>query len=455
MVGALESTLQAYDGNGNMSSSKGPLLATTGTAYDALNRVIQVVDPAGGVTAYSYDNANNLLQVSDPLGHVTSYSYSGLNDPLKQVSPDTGTTTSTYDSAGNVLTQADSRGVVTAFTYDSLNRVKLAVHSRTGFPTETHNFTYDSGANGKGHLTPLVDSVGTTAWTYTQQGRVATKSQTVGTVTQTLSMIYNPAGQLTAVTTPSGQVLGYSYVNNRVVGITLNGAVLLGGATTEPFGPLNAWNWGNGLHTFRDYDLDGRIVTWEFRNGISVLRNDLAFDAADRLVSISDPANPVAKQIYQFDALDRLTQAQTGTVITRTQTFAYDANSNRLAVTTDGSATTLSYSGSGNQLQTLNGNVAVDYLAGHASLAFTYNNANRLISAADGSAVIATFGVNGLGQRISKVVGGTTTTLSVFDERGYRIGDYDGNGNMIEETVWLDDLPVATLRPTGTGNPTL
>ena len=29
------------------------------------------------------------------------------------------------------------------------------------------------------------------------------------------------------------------------------------------------------------------------------------------------------------------------------------------------------------------------------------------------------------------------------------LGEYDGSGNLIEETVWLNDIPVATLRPSG------
>ena len=55
---------------------------------------------------------------------------------------------------------------------------------------------------------------------------------------------------------------------------------------------------------------------------------------------------------------------------------------------------------------------------------------------------------------MSKTVGGLTT-LFVYDEQGHLLGEYDGAGNLIQETVWLEDLPVATLRPTGAqGNPT-
>jgi len=29
--------------------------------------------------------------------------------------------------------------------------------------------------------------------------------------------------------------------------------------------------------------------------------------------------------------------------------------------------------------------------------------------------------------------------------RGHLIGEYDGSGNLVEETIWLGDIPVATL----------
>jgi RHS repeat-associated protein len=39
----------------------------------------------------------------------------------------------------------------------------------------------------------------------------------------------------------------------------------------------------------------------------------------------------------------------------------------------------------------------------------------------------------------------------VYDESGHLLGEYDGSGNLIEETVWMGDVPVATLQPNGTG----
>ena len=182
-----------------------------------------------------------------------------------------------------------------------------------------------------------------TSWTYNSQGRVAAKTQQVGGVTRALSYGYNAAGQITTITTPSGQLLGYSYLNNRVSAITVNGVALLAGIVSAPFGPVSAWKWSNGLFSFRDHDLDGRLATWEFRNGVSVLRKDQRFDVAGRIIGIIDPNHSAASQTYQYDVLDRLTVAQSGNPVTHTQQFTYDALGNRQNTTIDGAIANLTY----------------------------------------------------------------------------------------------------------------
>ena len=64
-------------------------------------------------------------------------------------------------------------------------------------------------------------------------------------------------------------------------------------------------------------------------------------------------------------------------------------------------------------------------------------------------------------ERVAKQ--GTSTTQYVYDEDGHLIGEYDASGKLVEETLWLDDTPVAVLKlrtgatnggPTGSGSDT-
>ena len=54
------------------------------------------------------------------------------------------------------------------------------------------------------------------------------------------------------------------------------------------------------------------------------------------------------------------------------------------------------------------------------------------------------------GQRVKKTVG-ATTSLFMYDEGGQLLGKYDGAGNALYETVYLDEQPVAVLKPDASG----
>lgn len=452
-VGAeAQATAYGYDGNGNATTIAAPMARTTTNSFDALNRLAAVLDPAGGVTQYAYDADGRLTRVTDARGLATVYTYDGLGNLREQTSPDSGITASTFDAAGNVLTRADARGATASYTVDALDRVTSVVYAKAGTPSETHIYSYDSGTNGKGRLTQLADPAATTTWTYTPHGRVSGKTQTAGGVTRAVAYAYNAAGQLVILTTPSGQQIGYGYLNDRVVSITVNGVPLASGIVTTPFGPAGAWQWGNGLFTFRDYDRDGRLSRWTFRNGADVVRNDLVFDAASRITGVADPVSPARSGAFQYDVLDRLTVAQQGSPVIRTLQYGYDASGNRTGVNADGLAANLTYDSASNRLQSVVGVASTAYYNGLPSVNFVYSNANRLVGI-DSGGTLATYAVNGLGQRVRKMAGGATIQF-VYDDRGQLLGEYDATGNLIQETVWLDGLPIATLRPTGTGAPT-
>ena len=457
--GALESTEYDRDLNGNPVRSRDALGRATNYTYDALNRLTQVVDPGAGTTKYAYNLNNVLAQVTDPRNLATTYTLDGFGETTTLASPDTGTTTSTYDAAGNLKTRLDARGVTATYTYDAINRVTRIAYSN-GVTTEAHSFAYDQGTNGKGRLTTLTDTAGTTRWTYEAHGRVLSKTQTVG-YTKTVGYAYNTAGQLATLTTPSGQKIGYSYSNNRIAGITINGIPLITAAITEPFGPLSTWQWGNGLVMLRVYDTDGRLTSWEYRNGTSILRNNVSWDVASRVTANTNPADTTLGCAFQYDALDRLSVSQQGNPITNTQQFNYDKTGNRTNFTLNSVVTNYSTAPGSNQLLALTGGTARSYVydaVGNPTtvggLTYTYNNANRLVTVMNGATTVATYKVNALGQRLEKVASGVTTRY-VYDEQGRLLGEYDGTGKLIQETVWLESLPVATLRPTGAiGAPT-
>ena len=429
----------AYDNNGNQTSIDAPLGRDTTQTYDELNRLTSVTDPDSGVIQYGYNALDQLISVTDPRNLTTSYIYNALGDLTQQVSPDTGTTTNTYDSAGNLATSTDARNAVTTYAYDALNRVTSAAFKIGGTTDQTISYGYDAGTNGKGHLTSASDADHSLNWTYDAQGRVTSKTQVQGSISQAVAYGYTD-GLLTSMTTPSGQSIAYSYTEGKVTGISINGGTLLSGVLYDPFGPARQWTWGNSTLSVRSFDTDGKITQID-----SAGLKTYSYDDAFRITGIADAASSNLNWTYGYDDLDRLTSASTPLQILG---WSYDADGNRLTQT--GTAQTLNYPSTSNRLTSMTGTPARSYtydaagnITNNGSRTFAYNHRGRMKSTTSGSTTVS-YTYNALGQRIKK---SGTTVLFVYDEAGHLLGEYSSTGALVQETIWLGDTPVATIRP--------
>jgi RHS repeat-associated protein len=443
---AAATTTFGYDLQGNQTSIAATLARNTANAYDELNRLKQITDPASGITQFGYDAQDNLMSVTDPSSLTTSYIYDGFGDLVTQTSPDTGATVNTYDSGGNLATSTDARSAVSTYTYDALNRVTSVAYSLAGTADQTLSFTYDSGTNGSGHLTGASDDNQSLAWSYDALGRVTGKAQTVSSITSTVGYAYTN-GNLTTLTTPSGQTVTYGYNgNHQVTSIAVNGATVLNSVTYDPLGPVSGWTWSNSTTTTRTYDSDGKVSQI-----VSAGTKTFGYDDAFRVTGTTDTSPGSTNWTYGYDALDRLTSGASPSV---TRGWTYDANGNRLTET--GSApSTYTLAPSSNRIANITGALARTYAydgagntTGYSTVTASYSGAGRLTTLANGSTTETAL-YNALGQRIQIGGGVNGTVLYAYDEAGHLLGEYDGTGTLIQETVWLGDIPVATLRPSG------
>jgi RHS repeat-associated protein len=151
-----------------------------------------------------------------------------------------------------------------------------------------------------------------------------------------------------------------------------------------------------------------------------------------------------------YDLLDRLQSASNAST---TYGWTYDANGNRLTQTGT-TAITLTSSTTSNELKKTTGGLARTYTydaAGntksYAALSFTYDDRGTLAGASNGG-TSASYIYDALGQLIEKA-GSSSTTVLMYDEQGHLLGEYSSGGTLIQETIWMGDIPVATLRPNG------
>ena len=452
-------TVFGYDNNGNQTTTNAPLSRNSTSLYDELNRLKQITDPASGVTQFGYDVNDNLASVTDPRSLVTSYTYTGFGDLKTQTSPDTGLTTNAYDSGGNLSTSTDARSAITTYTYDAMSRVSTAAYKIGSTADQTFTYTYDGGTNQKGRLTGASDGSNPLSWSYDAQGRITSKTQSFSGVTATLSVGYgyNAQGQLFHVVLPSGKAITYGYNSNgQVSSVTLDGApgtTILNNISYDPFGPITGWTWGNGTSTSgRSFDTDGELTALS-STASAVGNRTFGYDDAFRITSTTDSVSGGPGWTLGYDSLDRLNSASSsGTTIG----YTYDANGNRLSQTGT-SASTYTVSGTSNRLSSTSGALVRSYTYSNSGSVLatgvtthTYYNSGRMQTAKLGAAAVTTYSYNGLGQRIEKAGGAISTAVYfLYDEAGHLLGEYNISGGTlttVQETVWLGDIPVATLR---------
>jgi YD repeat-containing protein len=187
---------------------------------------------------------------------------------------------------------------------------------------------------------------------------------------------------------------------------------------------------------------------------------DLRYDEAERIKSYthrSSASGAAANswdQAFGYDELGRLTQvAQPGTA----WSIAYDANGNRTSVSLNGSTSVYNTVPGSNKLAgTTNpvrdftydeaGNIQGDSGKGDTA---TYDLSGRLsaISLPNGS---TGYTYDNFGQRIRKTrnAGTANTVLFMYGQDRQLLGEYDGTGKAIRESVWLAARRWRSSRPT-------
>ncbi|MEZ0191581.1 RHS repeat-associated core domain-containing protein, partial [Ralstonia solanacearum] len=323
------------------------------------------------------------------------------------------------------------------------------------------------------------DEAGSTRFRYNGFGNVVSKTQTTTAngvaKDQTIAYAYGTSGSSTghvvSATYPSGSVVGYSYNSaGRIAGLTLttaNGSVaLLSNIQYQPFGKPSGWTWGNGTAYTRSFDLSGRLIQFPLgaTTGTGTTPNGLSrtvnYDAASRISaythtdtsgSTGSSTATAANQTFGYDDQDRLISYLPAN---SSQSYSYDANGNRTGQTIGGASYTQTVDPASNRQTASTGPTpatnsydAAGNQTGDGSTTYSYSDRGRLASVTK-NGTTTSYLYNGLGQRVVKSGSNVPTgaVRYVYDEAGHLIGEYDQSGNALQETVYLGDTPIATLK---------
>ncbi|MFD8736556.1 LamG-like jellyroll fold domain-containing protein [Streptomyces sp. NPDC059618] len=271
----------------------GVLSATVQTSYNSLGLPQTVTDPLGRITRFGYDQFGQQTTKIDPAADAATALLT-KSDPALVVGPATsidggGITRTEWTPTGLQLAVTDPTGARTEATYDELGRrlTETTVERYPSLTNLTSRYTWDD-ANDQ------------------------TASATPGGITTT--GMYNSAGEVNTLTTPSGTVRQ-----------TYDGL----GRQVESFDATN-------LRTTTAYDALGDVTaTTDYGTGTTAIRTAVAeFDADGNRTAVISPQTK-ARTTFDYDALGRMT-AQVEPVSgseSITTSFGYDAAGNRTRLT--------------------------------------------------------------------------------------------------------------------------
>jgi RHS repeat-associated protein len=300
------------------------------TWNDAYGRLIQVREKNGAeyyTTTYQYDVLGKLLQVQDHAGNTSTMSYDSLGRKLTMNDVDMGGSSYTYDSGGLLLTQTDANGQTIAFTYDALGRVKTKT-----YPDNSQvQWFYDEAGYGSsiGRLTRSIYPGGSDSHTWNLLGQEVSTTRCIDGVCKTTQQNYDALQRLRTLTYPDGELVTYTY---------------------NPAGELSSVSSSTGQNyvTSMMWTAAGRLTTLNYGNEASTIYtydpNRLWLNSA----VVRDSDNNVRYTgIYTYYLTGHVQSMTQGTPTVSTLDFAYD-DLNRLTNVSGAQTQSLQYDAIGN-----------------------------------------------------------------------------------------------------------
>lgn len=445
-------------------------------------------------TTYTYDVLDHLRAVSQgaigPIngqtfaGQPRSYVYDDLSRLTSTTTPESGTVTNFYTTAQGtacagdpsaVCRTTDARNITKTFTYtDPLNRL-TGIFSSDATPSVS--FSYDAGGStafALGRLSSTTEGANSQTFTYDNLGRTTSISHVIDGVQYVTGYAYNPTGQLTSLTYPSGRVVTNRYDSiGRLSSIASGATTYLSSLSYDATGKPTALTMGNGVQGAFAYNDHLQIQTLRyFKTGVAPDPLNLSYDYTSttqlnnngQIQAVHYFIQPgvedqTKSEIFAYDPWYRLTAAQTVNVNAATPgtwslQWTYDRFGNRLSQTLLGGSVTigqpqLTIDQSTNRITGFNYDNAGN-LTGDSAFIYSYDGASRMQQAQQIGSPSTVTSSSYLGPlRIKKITGTAITRYIYFGTK--LIAQYD-NGSVTpsREYIYAGSRLLATINPAGT-----
>ena len=295
-----------------------------------------VTDARGNTLTSEFDDKFRLVKETDATGAVTTHEYDAAGFRFKTTDPNGNATTRTFDARGNVSSETNALGQTSWFEYDANNNRVKARDGRSANATDNTyviTSTYDgTGRHMLSTTTPPTaqQPLGTAkSWAYTAgteaaigggtapAGLLKSETDERGTLT---TYRYDSKGNLRESTDRAGLVTAYAFDElGRVTSSTSYASGYPSGLTTT-FALDQLGNIVKAVDPASTNSVTGKVhrrqvvVTYDAASNVSAQTESdtggstspdpsrttsYTYDAADRLLSVTDPEGGVSAQ--EFD----------------------------------------------------------------------------------------------------------------------------------------------------------
>ncbi len=330
-------TVYTYDSSQNVTSIT-DVLGTQIFTFNSLGEILTATDRMGGVTTNTYSSTGNLLTSKDALNNTTTLTYTSIGQPATVTDALNHVTTLTWDSQGRMTKVKDANNKETTFGFDSRARVTSVTNAKN----ETTTVGYD--LNNRVNKITYPDT-NFTQFGYDLAGRKATVTDPLGHIT---TYGYDGAYRLTSITDALSHTttFGYDLMSNLT-----SQTDALGNVTDLEYDDFNRLKkvkyplpvtGGTRLEEGYTYDLVGNRKT---RVDTAGRTTSYDYDTANRLKTITDPLTHQTQ--FEYNARSQMTNVTDA--LSQQYVFSYDPLGRELSETRAGTTMTYDYDAVGNR----------------------------------------------------------------------------------------------------------
>jgi RHS repeat-associated protein len=339
---------------------------TVTNTFDAIGRLRTRAYPDGGVEGFAY-TSRGLSFYTNQLGFTNSYGYDEARRKTSETNANHEVVRYTFNAAGDLLTLTDGKNQTTTWHYDEFGRVTNKLDQTS---TEVLRYSYDpnnrptnrwSIAKGNtaysydnvGNLTfinypgnsdvslaydamnrrtNMTDSVGTTRWSYTASGQLATEDGPFTSDTITNFYVNRRRIGLT-LQQPSGSwtnMFQYDAANRFTNVISPAGTFTYYYATSGVRYRPQRLALPNAAYVTNAFDTSARLTNTTLRSstGTALDLYTYAYNPGNQRTAVARADTSAVS--YSYDSIGQLTDA-TSTVDTEDRGYTYDTARNMSA----------------------------------------------------------------------------------------------------------------------------